>query len=470
MSLGLFATMGIAARSLEAQQAGIEVTGNNIANVNNPAYARQQLNLATTTSVNVGVGLEGTGVQAVSIQQVRSTLLDQQITTEQGTSGYLSSQQSALQFAQAALGEQISSTTSSNAANASASIAQGLSDLLNEFQNLSTQPTSMAERQILLQKASALAGQFNQVQQRLDTLHTNLNSSLQSDVGSANQLLSSIADLNDQITNAQINTGSTPNGLIDLRQQKIEQLGNLVNINTAAQPDGAVNITIGGVLMVSGKNMSDTLQTYDAGGGQMLVRATTAGTPLTLTGGTIAGTIDVRDGAVQTLSSNLDTLASQLIDQVNSVHDNGFSLTGSTGQPFFTGADARTIAVNSTLLNNPALIQASGVSGAAGDNTVALALGQLANAPQAGLNNQTFSQSYDQTVSAMGQSLSSVNGQLTDEQTVQQMLQQQRSSVSGVSLDEEMTNLSTYQRAYQASAHLLSIVDQMLDTLVNNTR
>jgi flagellar hook-associated protein 1 FlgK len=468
MSLGLFATIGMSARSLEAQQAGIEVAGNNIANVNNPAYARQELNLATTTSVDTGAGLEGTGVQAVSVQQIRSALLDRQITTEQSSSGYLSSQQSALGFAQAALGEQIDSTTST-ASGSSGSIAQGLSDLLNEFQNLSTQPTSMAERQVLLQKASALAGQFNQVQQRLDSLNTNLNSSVQSDVGNANQILSSIADLNDQITTAQINTGSTPNNLIDLRQQKIEQLGNLVNFTTAAQPDGAVNITVGGVLMVSGKNISDTLQAYDAGGGQMLVRATTAGTPLTLTGGTIAGSIDVRDGAVKTLSTSLDTLASQLIDQVNTIHDSGFSLTGSSNQPFFTGTDARTIAVNTTLLNNPALIQASGVSGVTGDNTVALALGQLANVPQAGLSNQTFSQSYDQTVSALGQSLSTVNGQVTDEQTVQQMLQQQRSSVSGVSLDEEMTNLSTYQRAYQASAHLLNIVDAMLDTLINGT-
>jgi len=467
MSLGLFGTLGLAARSLQTQQAGIEVAGHNLANVNNPAYARQRLDITTAPPVSTALGPQGTGAEAVSIQSLRNALVDQQIVAEGSVSSYWDAQQQALEFAQAGLGQQIDSTTGSNGTSSQEGLAQGLTDLFNEFQSLSTQPTSLAERQVLLMKASALASQFNQVSQRLDGLRTGLNTSLSSDVDSANKLLSDIANLNDQIISSEINSGEAANDLRDLRQQKIEDLSQLVNIDVAAQSNGGVNITIGGVLMVSDKNVLDSLQTYDAGGGQMLVRAATAGTPLTLTGGSIAGTIDVRDGTVAALSNQIDSLAALLINEVNSVHAAGYSLTGTTGEDFFSGTDASNIAVNPTLLNNPSLVQASGTNGAVGDNSVALALAQLANQTYASLNNQTFSQSFAQTVAALGQSLATANGQISDQQTVQEMLQQQRSSISGVSIDEEMTNLSVYQRAYQASARLITVVDDLLETLVN---
>jgi len=197
------------------------------------------------------------------------------------------------------------------------------------------------------------------------------------------------------------------------------------------------------------------------------MRAATAATPLTLTGGSVAGAIDVRDGAVAQLQSELDTLAGLLISEVNALHATGFSLTGSTGENFFTGTDAASIAVNTTLTGNPSLIQASGAAGEPGNNTVALALAQLAGKTHAGLNNQTFSQSFAQTVASLGQSLSSANGALADQQMVQEMLNQQRSAISGVSIDEEMANLSVYQRAYQASARVMVVVDEMLQTLIN---
>jgi flagellar hook-associated protein 1 FlgK len=467
MSIGLFATLGMAARALQTQQAGIEVTGHNIANVDNTAYARQRLNIATSNPVATALGMQGTGVQAISIQQIRSLLLDDQIQSETSTSGYWTTQQQALQFAQAAVGEQISSTTTSTDGGTGQGIAQSLSDLFSEFQSLSTQPTSLAERQVLLMKAATLATQFNQAAQRLDALQASLDRSLQTDATNANQLLKDIATLNNQIITAEINSGSTANDLRDLRQQRIEELAKLVNVDVAPRSDGGVNIAIGGVLMVSDQSVLDTLEVYDAGGGQMLVRAATAGTALTITGGSIAGAIDVRDGAVADLSNGLDALAAELMADVNNVHATGFNLGGTKGETFFTGSDARTMAVNTALLNDPSLIQASGVSGEPGNNEVALQLAQLATAAHAALNNQTFSQAFNQTVAAVGQSLATANGQITTQQTVQQMLQQQRASISGVSLDEEMTNLSTYQRAYQASARLMTIIDEMLQTLVS---
>jgi flagellar hook-associated protein 1 FlgK len=297
-------------------------------------------------------------------------------------------------------------------------------------------------------------------------LNSTLNSTLQSNVSDANTLLTDIASLNGQINTAELQTKGSANDLIDLRQQKIEQLSNLVKIDTAPQSDGTVNISVGGQLLVSGKSVADTLQTYDPGNGQLLVETATGGAHLTLTGGSMQGVIDVRDGPLATLSGNLNTLAHQLITQVNTIHEAGYSLTGSTNAPFFSGSDASDISVNSALMNDPALLQASGTSGATGDNQVALQLAQLADQTISGLNNQTFSQQYDQSVAGLGQSLSSANTNASDQQTVQNMLQQQRGSVSGVSIDEEMTNLMGYERAYQASAQVITVVDSLLATLM----
>lgn len=456
----------MAARSLQTQQQALEVTAHNLANASNPAYARQRVIIQTGLTVPTAIGLQGTGAEAVAIQQIRSVLLDGQMTAELSVSGYWNAQQQALQYAQAGLGQQID-RISGDGSDGQQGIAGNLSALFNSFQSLSTNPTSMAERQVLLQNAQTLASHLNQVAGRLDALRSALDQSLQDDVAAANDLLREIASFNEQIVSAELNSGSAANELRDLRQQKIEELSRLVKIDTVAQTNGAIDVSVGGVTMVSNDDVVDSLEVYDAGGGQRLVRAATAGAPLALTGGSVAGLIDVRDGAIATLADDLDSLAVTLVTAVNAVHGGGFSLTGSTGASFFTGTDARTIAVNTVLIENPALIQASGASGVVGDNQVAVQLAQLAGTTHAALNNQSFGQAYASNVAALGQSLASVNNQITDQELVEGMIRQQRDAVSGVSLDEEMTEMVKYQRAFEASARLISVVDELLETLVN---
>ena len=170
------------------------------------------------------------------------------------------------------------------------------------------------------------------------------------------------------------------------------------------------------------------------------------------------------------MRTEVNGLAAVLITEVNALHSTGFSLTGSTGANFFTGTNAADIDVNSALLSDPALLQVSGTNGAVGDNQVALALGQLANQAQVSLAGRTFSQNYGQNVAGFGNALSSVNRELSDQTAVGDMLLRQRDSVSGVSLDEEMTDLVKFQKAFEASAHLITTVDEMLDTVLNLKR
>ncbi len=473
--LGLFGTLGLGAQSLQTQQLGIEVAGHNIANVNNPAYARQRLEIQTSVTVETGFGPQGTGAEGAAILGMRSDMLDHQIQNETSVSGYLEAQQSALQFAETSLGQTIDRQgaavgTSSSSSGGQHAIGDGMNELFSAFQSLSTDPSSPAERQVLLMKASDLASRFNLTDQRLAGLQKQINNSLQSDTTQANDLLAQIATLNDQISKAELGAPGRANDLRDTRQAKLEELAKLTTLDVTANQDGTVDVAIAGTTFVSGLKVLDTLQVYDAGSGQMLLRAQNSGAAITPTGGSLIGDIDVRDGDVAMLRKNLDNLAANLISEVNAIHRAGFNLSGGTGADFFTGTGAGDIAVNAALLNDPSRLQASGTSGAAGDNQVVLALAQLANKPIGSLTNQTFSQSYGQTVAALGQAIASNKTRLDDQQSVQTMLSGQRDSVSGVSLDEEMTNMMKFQKAYEASARLISVVNQMLDTLLSIQR
>jgi flagellar hook-associated protein 1 FlgK len=467
---GLFGSLYLSSSALRTQQQGVEIAGQNLANVNNPAYARQRLVLATNTPVQTSIGPQGTGVQAVAIQQIRDAMLDGQIQGETSITSLLQAQQSALQNAEAGLGERLEGSTAAtgtDSVGATGGLASALSGLFNAFQTLSTSPSSLTSRQGVITQAQQLATQFNQVNQRLDSLHDQLNQSIQTDVASANELLSGIAGLNKQITLAEAGGGGTANDLRDLRQGKLEDLAKLVNFQSATTAEGAVNIVVNGQLLVSGAEVQDRLETYDAGGGQVLVRAAGSGAPLTLTGGSVQGAIEARDNALGSLQGGLNQLAAQLITQVNAVYGNGYDLKGGTGADLFTGTNAGDMGVNAALAGDASKLQVAGVAGAAGDNQVAVALAQLGSAPQAALGGQTFSEHYNTTITGLGFALASVNTQLSEQQAVQNMLDHQRQSVSGVSVDEEMIDLVKYQRAFEASARLVSTIDTMLGEVVN---
>jgi flagellar hook-associated protein 1 FlgK len=467
--LGLLGTLNLASQSLQTQMTAISVTGQNLANVNTAGYTRQTANIQTTPDIETTSGPEGTGAEVTDIQQAVDTLLNNQIQGQQSTSGYWNGQQSALQSVQDDLDEFLSSTgsTSGSTSSTDTTSSSGLSTLINNFfndaQSVATSPTSISARQQLISDAQTLASAFNQINSQLNQENTALNTSISDGVASANQLLAGIASLNQQISAAQLGGGNA-NDLIDEQQQDLQNLAQLTDITTSTEANGAVDISISGQTFVSGNQLKDTLQTYDPGNGNLLVGspATGATQSLTLTGGSIQGTIDARDGTLATLQSSVNTLASSLITQVNSIYSTGYSLTGTTGANFFGGSGASDISVNSSLADDPSLFQASGSATASGDNSVALQLAELADTAQSNLQGQTFSGSIDQTVGTFGDALQTANNQVTDQTSVMNMLKTQQSSVSGVSLDQEMTNLLGFQQAYEASAELVTTINQML--------
>ena len=458
---------------MEAQMAGVEVAGQNLANVSTPGYTRQTVDIEASPDISTSAGSEGTGATVVAIQQAVNTLLNSQIQTQGSAGGYWNAQQSALQSLQTNLDEFLNGTASSSTSSATGNtttdtgLSSELSGLFDAFQAVATSPTSVPARQALVSQAQTLSSTFNQIDSQFDSTKTSLNQSLTANVASANTLLSGIAQLNGQISSAEF-SGGTANDLLDERTQDLQNLAQLTNIQTSTGTNGAVDVSIGGQTLVTGTQVEDTLQTYDASGdgsGQLMVQTATGGVDLTLTGGSMQGTIDARDGELSTMQSSINTLASNLITQVNTVNSAGYSLTGTSGQAFFTGTNASDMAVNQALVNDPSLVQASGSATASGDNSVALQLADLATATQSGLNNETFSDSYDQTVAGLGDALQSANTQVTNQSSVANMLQTQQSSTSGVNIDDEMTNLMSFQRAYEASAQLVTTINEMMLTV-----
>lgn len=472
--LGLFGTLNMAARSLQTQMTGVEVAGQNLANVNTPGYSRQVVQIATSPDLSTTVGSEGTGASVTGIQQIVSSLLNAQIQTQGGTSGYWNAQQTILQNAQNGLDEFLNgsggtpsaSTTSSSTTDSG--LSGQLTSLFNAFSSLAASP-STSSQQAVIGAAQQLATTFNQISGQLGAAQTAANTTVSTDVASANKLLTSIASLNKQIATAQF-SGGTANDLLDQREQALESLSALTNITTSTGPNGAVNVNINGQTLITGNTLTDTLQTYTGANGNLLVQTAGGGADLTLTSGSIQGTIDARDGELTTMQNQVDALASNLISAVNTVHDSGYNSAGGNGNNFFTGTNAATIGVNSALANNPGLIQISSSPTNGGDTSLALQLSQLAGTTQTALNSQTFGSYYDATVAGLGNALSNANTQVTNQTTVSNMLQTQLGSVSGVNTDEEMTNLMMFQRAYEASAQVVTTLNTMMgDTLAMKT-
>ncbi len=468
--LGMMGTLNLASQAMQAQMAGVEVTGQNLANVNTPGYSRQVVNLVTSPDIQSSVGSEGTGVSVASISQVVSSVLNNQIQAQNSTSNYWTAQQSALQNAQNGLGEFLNGTASASSTSTTPTIAtdSGLaSQLANFFNSFSalTSSASTSNAQAAISSANTLATSFNNINTQLNAAKTSLNSTLSSNVTSANQLLSQIATLNQQIFTAQA-SGGTANDLLDSRQQALQNLAKLTNITTATTANGSVNVSVGGQTLVNGFNVADTLQTYDPGNGNLLVQTATGGVNLTLTGGSMQGTIDARDNTLVPLQNSLNTLANTLITQVNGIQNSGYNSSGGTGNTFFTGTDAGSIGVNSALTNNASLLQISASATNGGDTSLAGQIAALATTTQSTLGNQTIGNSYAATVANLGSALQTANNQVTNQAAVSSMLSTQLGSISGVNIDEEMTNMMTFQRAYQASAQVVTTINTLLGTVI----
>ena len=462
----------MARNAMQTARQGAEISGNNLANASNPIYARQRVKIAAAVAIPTDKGPQGSGSEVARIEQVRDYAIDKQLVEEKSVTAFLQSKQRALQRGEASLGQTLDrQTIDAGDSYSNFGVSEGVTELFNSFQSLSASPTSTAERQATLYNAQKLSDKFRSVDRRLDELRNSLNKEVKAGINEANTKLEQVAYLASSIGNTELVEGAA-NEIRDSMQESLEQLSGFGNVTTSTNDDGEMSVFVAGEEFITNNVMTDVFKVVTDGNGYHSAVSASGNVSLNLTSGKIAGAMDARDGAVADLRGNLDSLASELITRVNTLHQTGYDLSGNNDNTlsFFTGTGASDINVNGTLKDDPRKMQMSGASGEVGDNTIARSIANLNQSQYANLNNMNFTEHFGNTVSSFGQELSLVNVQLNDQLAVQNMLEQQRDSVQGVSIDEEVANLVIYQRAFQASARLISTMDTLMGEVMGMQR
>jgi flagellar hook-associated protein 1 FlgK len=449
----LSASLATALSGLLAAQGALTTTTNNVANVNTPGYSRQQPVLVAGDPIELGPLTFGTGVTLQSIESIRDPLLDAQIQQQSQGQGQYSTLASALQQTQV------------NFTPSTGDIGTQISNFFDSINQLSTDPADLSLRQGVLTAAGNLATSFNNTADNLTQQQASLDQSVVQTVGQINQLTGQIAGFNTQIGNLQ-NVGQSAGSLVDQRQQAIDQLSSLVDISVIPS-DSTLNLTTAnGAPLVVGQQ-SFQLQTEIEPSGLHDVESQGADITSQISSGELGGTIEARDQQIPAIQGQLDTLAAGLANAVNTVQKAGFDLNGVAGTNLFTpppGGATGAAASLSVAITNPSLIAASS-DGSAGSNGNAQALYALSG--QGIISGQSPADYYSGVVFNVGNDASNASAEQTASALVLQQLNDQRSSISGVSLDEEAANMVRYQDAYAASAQVITTINDMLYTTIN---
>src|SRR5437867_10453317 len=467
--------LGIARRALLANETALGVVGNNIANVNTPGYTRQLPDLESDPSIVTPAGvLVGTGVHVAAVRQVLDPLLETRLIgaeTERRQQGAVRDQLSALASVLNELDQP--------------SLGDAVDGFFAAADALARNPGGAAERETLLGQARTLADQLQQRSAAVAALQRGADDAYVAATTRANDALGRIADLNRAITAAEAG-GERANDLRDRRRTALTDLAGVIGIQTVETRDGAVTVSAAnGAVLVDGGAVVHPIALREGGvglDGQALHEAGLAdGTggfiaaPAAFASGELAALAGVRDGDLVAASSDLDTFASTLIGEVNRIQTNAGAGAvdldgGSTATvPLFGGTDARTITV---LLTGPDAGRRIGaaLSTEPGDNQNALGLADLRTRTQSALGDATFSGWLAGLTGQVGEGAARARDGAQASEALQQQIQNQRDSVSGVNLNEELTNLLRYQRAFQASAEAMNVANQILDELMSVIR
>ncbi|MCH1625073.1 flagellar hook-associated protein FlgK [Fredinandcohnia quinoae] len=490
-----------ARRGMVTQQAALYVTGHNIANTNTPGYSRQRVNFETTIPFP-GVGMNapkipghlGTGVTAGSIQRIRDEFADRQYRDENNKFGYWNSRAESL-----ARMEEIMHEPSTEGLTAS------LDEFWKKLQDLAGSPDNTGARDIVLMQGQAVADSFKYISDSLNTVRDNLKSEIDLTKSTINSIAAQINGLNRQIGEIEPN-GYVPNDLYDERDRLVDQLSELVNVKITVNLSGGNRdeIAIGKYTidildnngtpianLVDGVNYTanEIDYTTNANGyvdGITFVNAPGTTHPIdSFSNGKLKGLIDSYGyvdnagnevGEYPNTLENLDKLALAFVNEFNAVHRNGSGLNGSTGLDFFTPiANQKGAAANiKVAITDKNDIAASDITKGPGDGSNAYKLsevitkdfGSYISTPSAGLSG-SVKDFYTGMIGTLGVAARETNLRLSQVNYTKESVEFRRQSVMAVSLDEEMTNIIKFQHAYNAAARNITIIDEMLDKIVN---
>ena len=327
-------------------------------------------------------------------------------------------------------------------------------------------PSTPAARQLALDAAATVADGVRDAAGQLEQIRSDAFAGMQSEVTDVNAAASEIAGLNREIADALVG-GQQPNDLMDRRDLALDKLATLTGATSRVRADGMVDVSIGTEVLVRGTTatqlaLSQNPAPEGASGADPVL--TLDGRPVT-PGGALAGGIKVLTTDLRQFESELDAVASAIGTAVNGQQAAGFDATGAAGQPLFTGTKAREFAVSTTMTPSGLAAAATQVAGGSpNDGENALLLARLR---EPGADGVSLDDRLTGLAATLGSRAASAIRAADSADAALDGVTEQRSAANGVSVDEEMVDLVKFQHAYDAAARVISIADDMLDTIIN---
>ncbi|MFP4457658.1 MAG: flagellar hook-associated protein FlgK [Clostridia bacterium] len=490
--MSMFNSLNIAKSGLFASQKAIELTGHNIANANTEGYTRQRLEMSSKPSLSFQGSSPGGGVSLDDITQVRDKYIDVQLRKENSVAKELEYKASGFEFIEGIIAEPTDY-----------GINAAMSDLFNSMEELSYNAEDLTLREIVVQNAVKLTDTFKSVSNGLVDYQRDLNSDLTMVVEEINSIGEQIQNYNQTIRDYE-NRGKQANDLRDKRNLLVDQLSDIVPVDAKEDSDGRFSVKVGGVYLVDQYKFnpmevklgeSDNPYTSQP---DNEVFWSDSEKEVSVRSGRLKGLLDLRDGntednqGVAYYIQKLDNLAQAITEKFNEEHVKGYTLPtdGSESQDgieFFKSYDsdstkevtARNMSVSDALISTGFNIAASDskITGDMnwGNNGNLVELVKLRDKDSLSIDDRdgneiqigNLEQYLRSTVSDLAITTDYYNNRSESQKTLTDHIENQKMSISEVSTDEEMMNLVQYQHSYSAAAKLVTVVDEMLMTLIN---
>lgn len=458
-----FSALGTGLSALVAHRQAAEVISHNIANANTEGYSRRRVELRAEGPDPVAAVFShsshtGTGVRSDGIARIRDDFLEAQHRNETGIAGTLEGTATVLDRLERSFPEP-----------SDTGIAAQLDDMWASWQAIVNNPESEAARSAVLEKGKLVIQSFQLADRQIRAQHGDAVTNVGLQVTKVNQLADQIAHYNSGIRAASV-AGLSPNDLLDQRDQAVLELTRLTGATVQAGDNGSVDVFVGGRALVYRSDVQHLVSAEvddpaldPLGFKRVEVHWEIDDSVADLTTGTIAGYASGANEVLPKYLGQLDAVAEQLVTSVNTLHSTGNDLDGDTGHDFFdaAGTTAATLALSADVAGQPRHLAAADASAGPLDTSLAqsiAAIGRATAGPDA---------SYRSMIVALGSEVQFFTQQSDVQNSVVQRLDEDRKSVSGVNLDEEMVALIAEQHAYSAAARVITTVDEMLDTLIN---
>lgn len=448
--MGTFDGLQIGSTGLSAQRRGVEVAGQNIANVNTEGYTRQRVDITAdsgpiTPAIHSTWSASGLGVRSLEVVRLRDAFVDQRVREEAAGRAELAT----LAGAYATI-ERIFDEPSDTG------LSAVLGDFLAAWDDVANQPGDIGARTQVVERGVTLANDIGELATALGSLRGATRTELEATIAQVNADAVQVAALQETIMAARA-AGTDAGELLDQRDLLLERITTAVGGTVRYEDDGTATLYLGGTALVRG-DRSAALVVQTAPDGDATVAWSLDGRPVSALGGEASGLVQVVNDVLPQYVADVEALGRTVRDQVNAVHATGYDLAGGAGVPFFLG-DGAAITVNPLLQADPRLLAASGVPGGNLDGSKAQEL-----ASQLGIDS-----TYRELVVGLGVRSQAAQRRSALQDGIVAQVRAEQEGASGVNLDEELSDLVRFQRAYEASARFITAVDQLLDTLINGT-